>query len=116
MDAAYAVVVRAMFSQLERTAGPDVKHGDRLRLENYTVFEDKLKPLTKRVRPACACISLLPETNICTVGEQLWFGSHMHRIFKTRKAMVAGASACFLRGGGWCGKGGGTKDLCPATA
>lgn len=49
VDATYAVLVRAMFTQLERTAGPDVKHGDRLRLENYSLLETELKPLASRV-------------------------------------------------------------------
>lgn len=49
MDAGYAVIIRAMFAQLERTAGPDVKHGDRLRLENYTLLETELQPLAKKV-------------------------------------------------------------------
>ncbi len=49
VDATYAVLVRAMFTQLERTAVPDVKHGDRLRLENYTLFETELKLLASRV-------------------------------------------------------------------
>ena len=49
VDATYAVLVRAMFTQLERTAGPDVKHGDRLRLENYSLLENELKPLASRV-------------------------------------------------------------------
>ncbi|EIE25400.1 hypothetical protein COCSUDRAFT_46702 [Coccomyxa subellipsoidea C-169] len=48
VDATYAVLVRAMFTQLERTAGPDVKHGDRLRLENYSLLENELKPLASR--------------------------------------------------------------------
>ncbi|CAL8460642.1 g172 [Coccomyxa elongata] len=48
VDATYAVLVRAMFAQLERTAVPDVKHGDRLRLENYTLFETELRPLASR--------------------------------------------------------------------
>ena len=38
-----------MFAQLERTAGPDVKHGDRLRLENYTLLETELPPLADKV-------------------------------------------------------------------
>ena len=38
-----------MFAQLERTAGPDVKHGDRLRLENYTLLETELQPLADKV-------------------------------------------------------------------
>ena len=50
MNAGYAVIIRAMFAQLERTAGPDVKHGDRLRLENYTVLETELPPLADKVR------------------------------------------------------------------
>ncbi len=49
VDATYAVLVRAMFAQLERTAVPDVKHGDRLRLENYTLFDTELRPLASRV-------------------------------------------------------------------
>lgn len=48
-DAAYAVLVRAMFTQLERAATPDVKHGDRLRLENYSLLETELRPLAARV-------------------------------------------------------------------
>ncbi len=55
LDAAYAVLVRALFAQLERVAGPDAKHGDRLRLENYALLEAQLRPLAARVgAPACA--------------------------------------------------------------
>lgn len=53
VDAGYAVIIRAMFAQLERTAGPDVKHGDRLRLENYTLLETELQPLAKKVMSPC---------------------------------------------------------------
>ena len=49
VEAGYSVVIRAMFAQLERTAGPDVKHGDRLRLENYTLLETELQPLADKV-------------------------------------------------------------------
>ena len=48
-DAAYAVVVRAAFAQLERIAGPDAKHGQRLRLENYALLASELAPLAARV-------------------------------------------------------------------
>ncbi len=51
MNASYAVVIRAMFAQLERMAGPDVKHGDRLRLENYTLLETELPALANKVHP-----------------------------------------------------------------
>ena len=49
LDAAYAVLVRALFAQLERVAGPDAKHGDRLRLENYALLEGQLRPLAAKV-------------------------------------------------------------------
>ncbi|CAL5219240.1 g1034 [Coccomyxa viridis] len=49
VNASYAVVIRAMFAQLERMAGPDVKHGDRLRLENYTLLETELPALANKV-------------------------------------------------------------------
>ena len=49
LDAAYAVLVRTLFAQLERVAGPDLKHGDRLRLENYALLEAQLKPLAAKV-------------------------------------------------------------------
>ncbi|DBA75637.1 TPA: hypothetical protein ACH3X2_009071 [Trebouxia sp. C0005] len=34
----YALLARAMFQTLERLAGTDMKHGDRLRLESYAYF------------------------------------------------------------------------------
>ena len=49
VNASYAVIIRAMFAQLERMAGPDVKHGDRLRLENYTLLELELPALANKV-------------------------------------------------------------------
>ena len=49
VNASYAVIIRAMFAQLERMAGPDVKHGDRLRLENYTLLETELPALANKV-------------------------------------------------------------------
>ena len=55
VEAGYAVVIRAMFAQLERTAGPDVKHGDRLRLENYTLLETELQPLADKVGNLSHC-------------------------------------------------------------
>ncbi len=59
VDATYAVLVRAMFTQLERTAGPDVKHGDRLRLENYSLLENELKPLASRVTIFLCCVCII---------------------------------------------------------
>jgi hypothetical protein len=49
-DAAYAVLVRTAFAQLERIAGPDTKHGHRLRLENYALLAAELAPLAAKAR------------------------------------------------------------------
>lgn len=48
-DAAYAQLVAAMCAQLERIAGADPKHGERLRLENYAFLADALRPLAAAV-------------------------------------------------------------------
>ncbi|KAK9813236.1 hypothetical protein WJX72_011232 [[Myrmecia] bisecta] len=49
VDPAHAVVVRAIFAGIERVAGADLKHGDRLRLENYAYFEDSMRQVASRV-------------------------------------------------------------------
>ena len=38
MTPAYGLLARAMFLCIERLAGTDSKHGDRLRLESYAYF------------------------------------------------------------------------------
>jgi len=55
-----------MFAQLERTAGPDVKHGDRLRLENYTLLETELPPLADKVIYLAEAHELLIKLQHCS--------------------------------------------------
>ena len=62
-----------MFAQLERMAGPDVKHGDRLRLENYTLLETELPALANKVDPCgTPCTSLMCILSDCIITEVPW--------------------------------------------
>lgn len=42
-DPVYAILTRAIFSSIERIAATDSKHGDRLRLENYVMYETLMR-------------------------------------------------------------------------
>ena len=49
VDLAYMRLVESMFRSIESLAYSDEKHGDRLRLENYSYFEKSVGPLTRHV-------------------------------------------------------------------
>lgn len=38
IDPAYAILTKVIFASIERIAGADPKHGERLRLENYLLY------------------------------------------------------------------------------
>eukprot|EP00798_Chlamydomonas_sp_ICE-L_P020458 gene20458-27247_t len=49
VDELYRQLVGQMFSSLEEMAAVDVKHGERLRVENYTYFVESVRPLVQHV-------------------------------------------------------------------
>ncbi|GAX83943.1 hypothetical protein CEUSTIGMA_g11367.t1 [Chlamydomonas eustigma] len=51
VDKIYQQLVGSMFSTLERMAAADTKHGERLRMENYTYLAESVRPLV-RIAPA----------------------------------------------------------------
>ena len=63
VDLAYMRIVESMFRSIESLANSDEKHGDRLRLENYSYFEMSVGPLARHV-PALTryCNDAIPLT------------------------------------------------------
>lgn len=49
VDLAYMRLVESMFRSIESLAHSDEKHGDRLRLENYSYFDKSVGPLARHV-------------------------------------------------------------------
>ena len=49
VDLAYMRLVESMFRSIESLARSDEKHGDRLRLENYSYFDKSVGPLARHV-------------------------------------------------------------------
>lgn len=68
VDLAYMRIVASMFSTVERIAATDVKHGDRLRLENYSYFEESAQPLVRHVK-ALEKYCKTAVTNMVCAGE-----------------------------------------------
>lgn len=77
VDLAYQRFVSSIFQTLERIAGLDSKHGDRLRLENYSYFEEAVRPLVRHVEALESFCEKARMKQVKELAEEYFFASSL---------------------------------------